>query len=60
MSLNYAVAPGDYLAEWMEEQGMTQGEVAARLACSRKQVNEVVNGRAPVTCLLYTSPSPRD
>ncbi len=49
MSLNYAVAPGDYLAEWMEEQGMTQGEVAARLACSRKQVNEVVNGRAPVT-----------
>lgn len=49
MSMNYAVAPGDYLAEWIDEEGLTQGEVATRLACSRKQVNEVVNGHAPVT-----------
>ena len=49
MSTNYAVAPGGYLAEWIEDEGLTQGEVAIRLGCSRKQVNEVVNGHAPVT-----------
>jgi addiction module HigA family antidote len=49
VSTNYAVAPGGYLAEWIEDEGLTQGEVATRLGCSRKQVNEVVNGHAPVT-----------
>lgn len=46
---NYAVAPGEYLEEWIEEQGLSQQRVAELLGSSRKQVNEIVNGRAPIT-----------
>lgn len=46
---NYAVAPGEYLEEWIDEQGLSQQRVADLLGCSRKQVNELVNGRAPVS-----------
>lgn len=46
---NYAVPPGEYLEEWIDEQGLSQQRVADLLGCSRKQVNEIVNGRAPVT-----------
>jgi HTH-type transcriptional regulator/antitoxin HigA len=46
---NYAVAPGEYLEEWIEDQGLSQQRVAELMGCSRKQVNEIVNGRAPVT-----------
>lgn len=46
---NYAVAPGEYLEEWIEDQGLSQQHVADLLGCSRKQVNEIVNGRAPIT-----------
>lgn len=46
---NYAVAPGEYLEEWIDARGFSQQHVADLLGCSRKQVNEIVNGRAPVT-----------
>lgn len=46
---NYAVAPGEYLGEWIDEQDLSQQRVAELVGCSRKQVNEIVNGRAPVT-----------
>lgn len=46
---NYAVAPGEYLEEWIEDQGLSQQHVADLLGCSRKQVNEIVNGHAPIT-----------
>lgn len=46
---NYAVAPGEYLEEWIDEQGLSQQRVADLLGFSRKQVNEIVNGRAPIT-----------
>jgi HTH-type transcriptional regulator/antitoxin HigA len=46
---NYAVAPGEYLEEWIDDQGFSQQRVAERLGVSRKQVNEIVNGRAPIT-----------
>jgi addiction module HigA family antidote len=46
---NYAVAPGEYLEEWIDEQGLSQQRVADQLGCSRKQVNEIINGHAPVT-----------
>lgn len=46
---NYAVAPGEYLEEWIEDNGVSQQHVADLMGCSRKQVNEIVNGRAPVT-----------
>lgn len=46
---NYAVAPGEYLEEWIEGHDLTQQQAADLLGSSRKQVNEIVNGRAPVT-----------
>lgn len=46
---NYAVAPGEYLEEWIEDHGLSQKRVAELLGSSRKQVNEIVNGRAPIT-----------
>lgn len=46
---NYAVAPGEYLSEWLEETSTTQQQAADRLGCSRKLVNEIVNGRAAVS-----------
>ena len=46
---NYAVAPGAFLEEWLDDENMTQGQAASRLGYSRKQVNEVVNGHAPIT-----------
>ena len=46
---NYAVAPGEYLEEWIEDQGFSQQRVAELVGSSRKQVNEIVNGRAPIT-----------
>ena len=48
MDTNYAVAPGEYLAEWLEEERLTQQQLGMRLGWSRKRVNEVVGGRAPV------------
>jgi len=46
---NYAVAPGEYLEEWIDEHGLSQQRVADLLGCSRKHVNEIVHGRAPIT-----------
>ncbi|GAA1156471.1 HigA family addiction module antidote protein [Microbacterium oxydans] len=46
---NYAVAPGEYLAEWLDDSGTTQQQAASRIGASRKQINEIVNGRAPIT-----------
>ena len=46
---NYAVAPGAYLEEWIDEHDLSQQQVADMLGSSRKQVNEIVSGRAPIT-----------
>ena len=46
---NYAVAPGEYLEEWINDQGLSQQRVAEFLGSSRKLVNEIINGRAPIT-----------
>ena len=51
MPTNYAVAPGEFLQEWIEEEGngITQAELAQQLDVSRKLVNEIINGKAPIT-----------
>ncbi|MBX7442922.1 MULTISPECIES: HigA family addiction module antitoxin [unclassified Arthrobacter] len=46
---NYAVAPGEYLEEWIDDHSLSQQRVAELLGSSRKQVNEIINGRAPIT-----------
>ena len=51
MATNYAVAPGEFLQEWIEEEGhgVTQAELAQQLGVSRKLVNELLRGKAPIT-----------
>ncbi len=41
--------PGDTLAEWLNERGMTQAELATRAGLSTKHVNQIVKGAAPIT-----------
>lgn len=49
MEANYAVAPGMYLQEWIENEFLTQQELADRLGLSRKTVNGIIKGTQPVT-----------
>lgn len=46
---NYAVPAGDTLAEWLEERGMTQAELAARINLSEKALSQIITGVAPLT-----------
>ena len=52
-SLRYApqdrTLPGDTLAETLEALGMTQVELAERVGLSRKTVNQIIQGIAPIT-----------
>ena len=51
MAANYAVAPGEYLREWIEESGsgISQQALADRMGVSRKLVNGILCGRDPIT-----------
>ena len=50
MVRDYAVAPGEYLEEWLEENPeITQKQLADDLGISRKQVNAILRGRAPIS-----------
>lgn len=49
MMRNYAVAPGEYLQEWLEDEGVTQTEFAEKVGFSRKKVNEIVLGKTVIT-----------
>ena len=41
--------PGDTLADWLNDRGMTQAELATRAGLSTKHVNQMVKGAAPIT-----------
>ena len=49
---DYIVTTGDYIAEWMEGEGITQAELARRLGTSRKHVSELLSGKAPLSHTL--------
>lgn len=49
MEPNYAVAPGEYLQEWLEDSGTTQQQAADQLGYTRKHVNEIIHGRSVIT-----------
>lgn len=51
MATNYAVAPGEFLQEWIEEEGrgITQSDLAERLGVSRKHVNQILGGKASIS-----------
>lgn len=46
---DYALPPGDTLAETLEEIGMTQADLARRTGLSTKHVNQIVAGSAPIS-----------
>lgn len=48
-SPDYAVAPGETLLETIEYLGMSQADLATRTGLTRKTINLIVNGKAPIT-----------
>jgi HTH-type transcriptional regulator/antitoxin HigA len=46
---DYAVRPGETLAEVLEERGMSQAELARRMGLSTKHVNQIIVGDAPIS-----------
>lgn len=49
MKTNYAVAPGMYLQEWLDDEQITQQALADRLGISRKTVNGILKGTQPIS-----------
>jgi addiction module HigA family antidote len=46
---NFAVPPGETLAETLEALGMTQAELAERMGRPLKTINEIIAGKAMIT-----------
>jgi HTH-type transcriptional regulator / antitoxin HigA len=46
---DWAVAPGEILLEALQDRGMTQAELAQRMARPPKTVNEIIKGKAAIT-----------
>ncbi len=48
-SPNYAVPPGTILQEWLDENKLTQVELADRMGRTKKTIHEIIKGTAPIT-----------
>jgi addiction module HigA family antidote len=46
---DYALNPGETLAEVIEERGMSQAELARRTGLSTKHINQIIGGDASIT-----------
>ncbi|WP_366180671.1 ImmA/IrrE family metallo-endopeptidase [Actinomyces timonensis] len=46
---DYMVPTGDYIAEWMEDEGVNAAELARQLDVSRKHVSKLLHGEAPLS-----------
>jgi HTH-type transcriptional regulator/antitoxin HigA len=46
---DWTVAPGELLAEILDERGISQAELARRMGRPTKTINEIVNGKAAIT-----------
>lgn len=46
---DWAVPPGEILAEALQDRGMSQSELARRMDRPVKTINEIVNGKASIT-----------
>jgi HTH-type transcriptional regulator/antitoxin HigA len=46
---DWAVAPGEILLEALQDRGMTQSELARRVARPPKTINEIIKGKAAIT-----------
>jgi HTH-type transcriptional regulator/antitoxin HigA len=48
-TLDYVVTAGDFIAEWMEGEGINAAELARRLGVTSKHVSELLSGKAPLS-----------
>jgi HTH-type transcriptional regulator / antitoxin HigA len=48
-ALGYVVTTGDFIAEWMEDEGINAAELARRLGVTPKHVSELLSGKAPLS-----------
>ncbi len=48
-TLNYDVTTGDFITEWMEDEGINAAELARRLEVTPKHVSELLSGKAPLS-----------
>lgn len=46
---DYISPPGETLEDVLEARSMTQAELSDRTGLSRKTVNEIIKGKAPIT-----------
>lgn len=46
---DWAVPPGATIQEWLDENHMTQAELATRIDMSAKALNQMIRGHAPIT-----------
>jgi HTH-type transcriptional regulator / antitoxin HigA len=44
-----AIPPGEYLAEEIQARGMSQKELAKRMGRPLNAINEIINGKKPIT-----------
>jgi HTH-type transcriptional regulator/antitoxin HigA len=49
---DYAVPTGEFIAEWMGDNGLTAAELSRRLGVSRKHVSELLSGKATLSHAL--------
>ncbi len=48
-SPDYAIPPGETVLETMEALGMTQVQLSLRTGLSKKHINQIISGEAPIT-----------
>lgn len=46
---DYAIPPGETLLDTIEALGMSQAELSERTGRPKKTINEIINGKAPIT-----------
>lgn len=51
---NYAVAPGEYLKEWLEDHYLTTQDLPGLLACTPRQASKLLTGYTKITNDLAT------
>ena len=46
---DYLVTPGEVLSDYLDGLSMTQAELATRTGLTKKTINEIIKGKAPIT-----------
>ena len=49
---DYAVAPGQHIQEWLDDQAINAAELARRLDVTPKHVSELLSGKAPLSATV--------